>query len=160
MHDKGPRSRPCSPLLYGRSITRSAMATLGRAGPEIRTLPAAAGQPRLAVPSSHRDFESHSVSSSYRFLLIHAPEPRPPRCPHILCQLSNQVGLFSIPAGQGIQGGQSAMARRQVQRYVASCLSQSRTKISSTFCSQVCLFFGCRHRIFCNRPSNFVRLSE
>lgn len=52
------------------------------------------------------------------------------------------------------------MSRHQVQRYIASCLSQSRTRISSTFWSQVCLLSRCRHCIFCNRPSHFVRLSE
>jgi len=76
------------------------MATSGRAGPEIGTLPAAAGQRRLAAPSSCQGFESRAVSSSDWFLLIHAPSVRPPRCPHILCQFSNPAGLFSIPAGQ------------------------------------------------------------
>lgn len=52
------------------------------------------------------------------------------------------------------------MSRHQVQRYVASHPSQSRTKISSAFCSQVGLLSGCRYCIFCDRPNHFVKLSE
>lgn len=48
----------------------------------------------------------------------------------------------------------------QVQRYVSSCLSQTRTKISSAFCSRICLLSEGRHCIFCNRINHFVRLSE
>lgn len=125
-----------------------------------------AGKGRSRNPNpptaSHRGSESQSISSSYWFLLIHAPDPRPLGCPHILCQLSNEVGLFSIPLGRRyqVQGGQRATFRRQVQRYVSSCLSQTRTKISSTFCSRICLLSGGRHCIFCNRINHFVRLSE
>lgn len=50
---------------------------------------------------SCRGSEANSVSSFW-FLLIHAPDLRPPRCPPASCQLSNQVG--PIPAGQEVSG--------------------------------------------------------
>lgn len=42
----------------------------------------------------------------------------------------------------------------------AFCLSQSRIKVSSTFCSQVCLLAGRRHSILCNGSGQCVGLSE
>lgn len=113
-------------------------------------------------PSSCQGLESHSASSSYQLLLIHAPTRG---LPDVLTSLaSSLIKLAPSPPPLGrrhrIRAGSQCQGQAAGIGFVASCLSQSRRKTLSAFCSQVCLLSGGGHSIFCNGSSHFVRLTE
>lgn len=109
-------------------------------------------------PEPTQRLESHSASSSYHILLIHAADLRLPDV-HTPCA-SFLIKLAQPPLGGRIRCGWMELDPSSGCWMSAFCLSQSRIKVSSAFCSQVCLLAGGRHSIVCTGSSQFVGLSE